>query len=75
MNTERFQGASAELRASTGKLLHRRLDAQDMLSLSNTTFHELVKQGRLKVVHIGRSSFVTDESLRAYVASLVQEAA
>jgi hypothetical protein len=68
-------GAAAELRAPTGKLLHRRLDAQHTLSVSNTTFHRLVEQGRLKVVHIGRSSFVTDESLRAYVASLVQEAA
>ncbi|MGH1571374.1 DNA-binding protein [Methylobacterium sp. P31] len=69
------QGAAGDLRAPTGKLLHRRLDAQHTLSVSNTTFHRLVEQGKLKVVHIGRSSFVTDESLRAYVASLVQEAA
>ena len=69
------QGAAADLRAPTGKLLHRRKDAQNILSTSNTTFHRLVEQGRLKVVHIGRSSFVTDESLRAYVASLVKEAA
>lgn len=69
------QGAAVELRAPAEKLLHRRKDAQSILSTSNTTFHRLVEQGRLKVVHIGRSSFVTDESLRAYVASLVQEAA
>lgn len=69
------QGAAGELRAPTGKLLHRRKDAQNILSTSNTTFHRLVEQGKLKVVHIGRSSFVTDESLRAYVASLMQEAA
>lgn len=69
------QGAAGDLRAPTGKLLHRRKDAQNILSTSNTTFHRLVEQGKLKVVHIGRSSFVTDESLRAYVQSLMQEAA
>jgi hypothetical protein len=69
------QGAAGDLRAPSGKLLHRRLEAQHTLSVSNTTFHRLVEQGKLKVVHIGRSSFVTDASLRAYVASLVQEAA
>ncbi|MCJ2067916.1 helix-turn-helix domain-containing protein [Methylobacterium sp. J-030] len=46
-----------------------------MLDTSNTTFHRLVNEGKLKIVHQGRSSYVTDESLRAYVASLVQEAA
>lgn len=69
------QGAAGDLRAPSGKLLHRRLEAQHTLSVSNTTFHRLVDQGKLKVVHIGRSSFVTDASLRAYVASLVQETA
>lgn len=69
------KGAAADLRASTGKLLHRRLDAQHILSVSNTTFHRLVEQGKLKVVHIGRASYVTDASLRTYVASLVMEAA
>ncbi|MEG9525086.1 MAG: helix-turn-helix domain-containing protein [Hyphomicrobiales bacterium] len=69
------QGAAVDLRASKGKLLHRRLDVMDMLSISTTTFHRLVEQGKLKLVHIGRSSFVPDESVRAYVASLVQEAA
>lgn len=69
------QGAAADLRASEDKLLHRRLDVQRRLSASNTTFHRLVKSGKLKLVHIGRSSFVTDESLRAYVQSLMMEAA
>ncbi|WP_267360752.1 MULTISPECIES: helix-turn-helix domain-containing protein [unclassified Methylobacterium] len=69
------QGAAGEPRASTGKLLHRRKKAQEMLDTSNTTFHRLVNEGKLKVVHIGASSYVTDESLRAYVASLMMEAA
>lgn len=69
------QGAAGEPRAPTGKLLHRRKKAQEMLDTSNTTFHRLVNEGKLKVVHIGASSYVTDESLRAYVASLMMEAA
>jgi len=69
------QAAQGNLRAPTGKLLHRRLDAQHTLSVSNTTFHRLVEQGKLKIVHIGRASYVTDESLRAYVQSLMMEAA
>ncbi|WP_267427095.1 DNA-binding protein [Methylobacterium sp. GC_Met_2] len=69
------QGAAGDLRASTGKLLHRRLDAQHTLSVSNTTFHRLVEQGKLKIVHIGRASYVTDESLRSFLNSLEQEAA
>lgn len=69
------QGGAGDLRPSTGKLLHRRKDAQNILSTSNTTFHRLVNEGKLKVVHIGSSSYVTDESLRAYVQSLMMEAA
>lgn len=69
------QGAAVDLRAPSRKLLHRRLDAQHTLSVSNTTFHRLVEQGKLKVVHIGRASYVTDESLRGFLASLEQEAA
>ncbi|MCJ2099368.1 DNA-binding protein [Methylobacterium sp. E-046] len=55
--------------------MHRRKDAQHALSISNTKFHALVNEGKLKLVHQGRASFVPDESLRAYVASLMQEAA
>ena len=63
--------AATELRASTGKLLHRRKDAQAALSIGNSKFHELVNEGRLKIVKIGSASFVPDESLRAFVASLM----
>ncbi|MCJ2069168.1 DNA-binding protein [Methylobacterium sp. J-030] len=69
------QGAAENLRAPTGKLLHRRKDAQNILSTSNTTFHKLVNEGKLKVVHIGTASYVTDESLRSFLNSLEQEAA
>lgn len=75
MNFHRVQAPQGDLCASRGKLLHRRKDAQHALSISNTKFHELVNEGKLKLVHQGRASFVPDESLRAYVQSLMMEAA
>jgi hypothetical protein len=75
MNAERFQGAAGDLRASTGKLLHRRKDVQTALSIGHSKFYELVAEGRLKLVKIGSASFVPDTSLRSFVASLEQEAA
>ena len=75
MNFRQVQAPQGDLCASTRKLLHRRKDAQLALSISNTKFHALVNEGKLKLVHQGRASFVPDESLRAYVQSLMQEAA
>ncbi|MCJ2056839.1 helix-turn-helix domain-containing protein [Methylobacterium sp. J-048] len=69
------QGAAGEPRAPTGKLLHRTKDAQQILSISNSTFYRLVAAGKLKVVRIGASSYVPDESIRTFLTSLVQEAA
>jgi hypothetical protein len=69
------QAAQGYLRAPTGKLLHRRMDAQQALSIGTTKFYELVNEGKLKIVKIGSASYVPDESLRAYVASLMREAA
>lgn len=69
------QAVQGDLRAPTGKLLHRRKDAQHALSIGNTKFYELVNEGKLKIVKIGSASFVPDESLRAYVQSLMMEAA
>lgn len=75
MNSQEVQGAAGNLRASTWKLLHRARDAQSLLSISNTTFYRLVGERKLKLVKIGSASFVPDESLRAYVQSLMMEAA
>ena len=69
------QGAAGELRAPTAKLLHRRKDAQNALSIGHSKFYELVAEGRLKIVKIGSASFVPDESLRSFLNSLEQEAA
>ena len=75
MDLHQMQAPQGDLRASTGKLLHRPRDVQDNLGIGHTTFYRLVNEGKLKVVKIGTASRVTDDSLRSYVASLVKEAA
>jgi predicted DNA-binding transcriptional regulator AlpA len=44
------------------------------LSVGRTTAYELIKDGHLVNVSIGRRSFVTAESLRAYVDRLSEAA-
>ena len=46
----------------------------DLGGLSRTTVYELVKQGHLVKVNIGRRGFITAESLRAYVDRLSEAA-
>lgn len=75
MSLQGFQGAAGELRAPSGKLLHRTADVLNLLSIGKTTFYRLVASGKLKIVKIGSATFVPDDSIRAYVDSLVQEAA
>ena len=70
-----FRRAQGDLRASTGKLLHRRKDVQDALSIGHDTFHKLVARGKLRTVKIGAATFVPDDSLRGFLRSLEQEAA
>jgi hypothetical protein len=72
MNVRAAQG---DLRLSKGKLLHRRKDVQDALSIGHDTFYKLVAKGKLRIVKIVAASFVPDESLRAFMASLETEAA
>ncbi|MBP2497807.1 excisionase family DNA binding protein [Methylobacterium sp. PvP062] len=75
MALQHVQAPQVDLRASTGKLLHRPKDVQDILGIGHTTLYRLIGQGKLKVVKIGAASRVTDDSVRAYVASLMMEAA
>lgn len=50
-------------------LLHSVPDARVKLGkISNTTFYELVKAGRLKICKIGTRSFVADAELQRFVA-------
>lgn len=75
MSLQEVQGAAGDLRAPTGKLLHRTADVLKILSIGKTTFYRLAAQGKLKIVKIGTATFVSDESIRAFVASLEQGAA
>lgn len=75
MSTERFQAAQDDLRPSTLKLLHRPVEVKEALGIGTTTLYRLIGQGKLKIVKIGASTHITDASLRAFVASLEQEAA
>ena len=75
MNTERFQAAQADLRPSMLKLLHRPNEVREALGIGNTTLYRLIGEGKLKVVKIGASTRITDESLRAFAAALEMEAA
>ncbi|MCJ2060114.1 helix-turn-helix domain-containing protein [Methylobacterium sp. J-048] len=69
------QAAQGDLRQSTGKLLHRRKDVQDALSIGHDTFYKLVARGKLRTVKIGAATLVPDDSLRSFLASLEMEAA
>jgi hypothetical protein len=42
--------------------------------IGHTTMYELIKRGELKKVNIGRRSFITTESLAAYVDRLSEVA-
>ncbi len=56
------------------KLLHSVPEACVLLGdIGRTLFYDLVAAGRLKLVKIGRRSFVADGELRRYAASLSDE--
>jgi excisionase family DNA binding protein len=46
-----------------------------VLSLSRTVIYELLRSGRLRSVHEGRTRLIPAEAIRDYVAQLVREAA
>jgi excisionase family DNA binding protein len=75
MNTERFQAAQADLRQPTLKLLHRPTEVKEALGIGTTTLYRLIGEGKLKIVKIGSATRITDDSLRAFTASLEMEAA
>jgi excisionase family DNA binding protein len=75
MNTDRFQAAQGDLRPSTLKLLHSPKEVCEALGIGMTTYYRLINEGKLKRVKIGPLTRTPDESLRAYAASLEQEAA
>jgi excisionase family DNA binding protein len=49
-------------------------EAQYVLNVGRTTVYELVAEGELVLVKIGRRSFITRESVDAYVERLTEAA-
>lgn len=52
------------------RLLYRVQDAAEALSLSRSVVFELLRSGRLRSVHEGRTRLIPVEALREYVTSL-----
>ncbi|MCJ2037610.1 helix-turn-helix domain-containing protein [Methylobacterium sp. E-041] len=75
MSTQSIQTLQEDLRAPDGKLLHRINDTCDMLGVGRTTLYRLIAEGKLVTVKVYGSSRVTDESIRAFMTSLMIEAA
>ena len=60
--------------SSSDKLLYPIPEARAVLgNIGHSKFYEIVASGQLKLVKIGRRSFVTPDELRRYVDSLSDE--
>ena len=55
---------------ATTRLLYRVQDAAQALSLSRSVIFELLRSGRLRSVHEGRTRLIPYEALVEYIASL-----
>ncbi len=51
-------------------LLHTIDDAGRIINHGRTATYQAISDGKIKAVKAGRRTLITDESLRAYVASL-----
>ena len=56
-------------------LLHRLPDAFESLCIGKSKGYELIKDGRLRVVKIGRRTLIAEEELRRYVQTLTDQGA
>lgn len=57
---------------SGAETLHDIPDARMRLGkIAHSTFYELVKDGRIRTVHIGRRAFVPSSEIDRYIASLM----
>ncbi len=56
-------------------LLHRLPDAFESLGIGKSKGYELIKDGRLRVVKIGRRTLIAEEELRRYVQTLTDQGA
>lgn len=51
-------------------LLHTIAGAQSRVPVGRSTLYELIKDGKIKVVKIGRRTYIADDELKRYVATL-----
>ncbi len=66
-----FNGIKRMNTSPPDRLLHPIPEARKMLGdIGHTKFYQIVGAGKLKLVKIGRRSFLTDEEIRRYAASL-----
>lgn len=57
------------------QLLYKEPEAREVLGgMSRDTFFRLIREGRLQVVHIGRSLYIPASALQRYVEALQAEA-
>jgi len=54
--------------------LYRVADAMRVLSMSRTVIYEQIRSGRLRSVKQGRSRYIPESAIRAYIALLEKEA-
>jgi excisionase family DNA binding protein len=55
------------------KLLYTAVETAKMLNVSRATIYVLIREGKLKPVHIGRSMRVHIDEIRGFVDSLVAD--
>lgn len=56
------------------RLLHPLTDAAQVLGISRTTIYQLISDGEIRTIKIGRRTLVAQDELERYVASLKKEA-
>jgi len=57
--------------SSSKRLIHSIPEAREQLgNIGHSKFYDLVKTGKIRLVKIGRRSFVTYDELRSYVAKI-----
>ena len=63
--------AQTEGYTTIGRLLYKEPDVRALLGgISRDTFFKILKQGKLKSVHIGRSLYITEQDLTEFIESL-----
>ncbi|MEY9946253.1 helix-turn-helix domain-containing protein [Kitasatospora sp. GAS1066B] len=55
-------------------VLYRVTDVMELLNMSRTVIYELIREGRIRTVHEGRSRLIPASAIADYVALLEREA-